>query len=210
MYNGSLLQYRGGVDPQIAERVGLTGLRFNRMIDENVALYDVMAMNASSHSGDSEMLGQIAVVVPQSRRALELWHDWEVEPLGVLEGTNYVGAKVEVPAVRFWRYAEERYANQQQQITQRPQTTEAVIPPNASQPFSVNSGLTVGNVAPTGPAAQAGLQTGDTIVSVNGKSVRSGDDLRTEVSAIKPGDTITLGYIRGGKEFTANITVPDR
>lgn len=28
-----------------------------------------------------------------------------VEPLGPLQGTNYVGADIQIPAVRFWRYA---------------------------------------------------------------------------------------------------------
>jgi hypothetical protein len=82
------------------------------MIDENTALYDVMGMSAAS--GVFDLIGQISIVVPKNRHDLELAYAWEVEPLGTVEGTNYFGAKLEVPAVRFWRYAAERYANQQQ------------------------------------------------------------------------------------------------
>jgi serine protease Do len=54
------------------------------------------------------------------------------------------------------------------------------------------------------------LLTGDTIVSVNGKSIASGDELVAEISAIKPGSTAKLGYVRNGKPATADVTVADR
>jgi serine protease Do len=86
----------------------------------------------------------------------------------------------------------------------------AVPNPAVARVYGVNSGVTIANVTPNGPADKAGLKTGDTIVSVNGKSVKSGDDLVAEISAIKPGDIAKLGYIRGGKDATANVTVADR
>jgi serine protease Do len=86
----------------------------------------------------------------------------------------------------------------------------AVPNPAVARVYGVNSGVTIANVTPNGPASKAGLQTGDTIVSVNGKSVKTGDDLVAEISGIKPGDIAKLGYIRGGKESTANVTVADR
>ncbi len=86
----------------------------------------------------------------------------------------------------------------------------AVPNPAVARVYGVNSGVTIANVTPNGPADKAGLKTGDTIVSVNGKSVKSGDDLVAEISAIKPGDNAKLGYIRGGKESTANVMVADR
>jgi serine protease Do len=86
----------------------------------------------------------------------------------------------------------------------------AVPNPAVQRVYGVSSGVTIANVTPNGPAAKAGLLTGDTIVSVNGKSIGSGDELVAEISAIKPGSTAKLGYVRNGKPATADVTVADR
>jgi serine protease Do len=70
--------------------------------------------------------------------------------------------------------------------------------------------VTIANVTPNGPAQKAGLMTGDTIVSVNGKTVANGDELVAEISGIKPGTTAKIGYVRNGKPSTAEVTVADR
>ena len=70
--------------------------------------------------------------------------------------------------------------------------------------------MTIANVTPNGPAAKAGLLTGDTIVSVNGKQVASGDELVAEISALKPGTTAKVGYVRNGKPSTTDVTIADR
>ncbi len=86
----------------------------------------------------------------------------------------------------------------------------AVPNPAVARVYGVSSGVTIANVTPNGPADKAGLKTGDTIVTVDGKSVKSGDDLVAEISAIKPGETAKLGYIRNGKDLTASVIVADR
>jgi S1-C subfamily serine protease len=69
-------------------------------------------------------------------------------------------------------------------------------------------GLAIAEVLPDGPAARAGLQgaqvtrarrviLGDRIVAVNGKSVKSEDDLRDAFEAAGVGGTITLTVVRG-------------
>ena len=63
---------------------------------------------------------------------------------------------------------------------------------------------------PTGRPQKAGLKTGDTIVSVNGKTVATGDELVAEISALKPGTTAKIGYVRNGKQSTADVTIADR
>ena len=86
----------------------------------------------------------------------------------------------------------------------------AVPNPAVARVYGVNSGVTIANVTPNGPADKAGLKTGDTIVSVDGKSVKNGDDLVAEISGIKPGETAKLGYVRNGTQSTANVVVADR
>ena len=86
----------------------------------------------------------------------------------------------------------------------------AVVNPAVQRVYGVSSGVTIANVTPNGPAQKAGLQTGDTIVSVDGKPVANGDELVADISAIKPGSTAKLGYVRNGKQNTAEVVVADR
>src|SRR6516164_392141 len=59
--------------------------------------------------------------------------------------------------------------------------------PALARVYGVNTGVTIAHVTPNGPADKAGLKTGDTIVSVNGKQVKTGDELVAEISGLKPG-----------------------
>jgi len=65
-------------------------------------------------------------------------------------------------------------------------------------------------VTANGPSAKAGLLIGDTITSVNGKTVATGDELVAEISALKPGTVAKIGYVRNGKAGTADVTIADR
>jgi len=86
----------------------------------------------------------------------------------------------------------------------------AIPNPAVARVYGVSSGVTIANVTPNGPADKAGLKTGDTIVSVNGKQVKTGDELVAEISALKPGTQAKLGYIRSGKDMTTEVTIADR
>jgi serine protease Do len=86
----------------------------------------------------------------------------------------------------------------------------AIPNPAVARVYGVTSGVTIAHVTPDGPADKAGLKTGDTIVSVNGKQVKTGDELVAEISALKPGTNAKLGYVRNGKDMTADVTIADR
>jgi len=58
----------------------------------------------------------------------------------------------------------------------------------------------VHHLDPTGPAAQAGLQPGDVILSLDGKPVPSMDTLFSICSKRQPGDTVILTVIRASEE----------
>ena len=75
----------------------------------------------------------------------------------------------------------------------------AVPNPAVARVYGVTSGVTIASVTPNGPADKAGLKMGDTIVSVDGKQVKNGDELVAEISALKPGTNAKLGYVRSGK-----------
>jgi serine protease Do len=72
------------------------------------------------------------------------------------------------------------------------------------------TGVTVANVTAGSPAEQAGLKIGDTITSVDGKEVKTGDDLVADIASRKPGSKAKLIYVRNGKKQDTTVTIADR
>jgi putative serine protease PepD len=60
------------------------------------------------------------------------------------------------------------------------------------------------------PAAKAGLRAGDTIASLGGTKISSADDLRVAINAHKPGDRVSVTYVRNGKRHTVSLTLASR
>jgi serine protease Do len=86
-----------------------------------------------------------------------------------------------------------------------PTTTAAV-----ARVYGVKNGVTITDVLPDKPAAKAGLQPGDTIVAVNGKTVKNGDELVSIISAVHPGNKVGITYVRNGQQKEASVGVEDR
>ena len=82
--------------------------------------------------------------------------------------------------------------------------------PNPAIARIYGSGVTVSNVVSGSPADQAGLKIGDTITSVDGKDVKSGDDLVADIASRKPGSKAKLVFVRNGKKQDATVTIADR
>ena len=91
--------------------------------------------------------------------------------------------------------------------------------------YEGEQGLMIAEVAPRGPAEQAGLQgprvyrrqrgpfteyridrsAADTIVAVDGVKVTTADEFLTEIENKHPGDEVTLTVLRGGREMAVRI-----
>jgi S1-C subfamily serine protease len=70
------------------------------------------------------------------------------------------------------------------------------------------SGVYVSRVAPGTPAAKAGIQVGDTIVSVAGKPTPTSADLTTVLAGLKPGQTVKVGLVhQDGTRSTVSLTL---
>ncbi|MGZ4818786.1 MAG: Do family serine endopeptidase [Terriglobales bacterium] len=82
--------------------------------------------------------------------------------------------------------------------------------PAVARVYGVKSGVTIANVVSGSPADKAGLKVGDTIVSVDGRPVKNGDELVGDISSRRPGSNAKIGYVRNGKEGTANVTIANR
>jgi photosystem II stability/assembly factor-like uncharacterized protein len=72
-----------------------------------------------------------------------------------------------------------------------------------------DSTVSIEEVLPGGPAERAGLKAGDAIVSVNGKPVKTPNEVVEEISILNPGTEATVDYLRIGKLRTANVTIAD-
>lgn len=60
------------------------------------------------------------------------------------------------------------------------------------------------------PAAEAGIQDGDIIVSVGGKTIDDGHPLDATLSQFSPGDTIGVEILRDGERVTLEVTLGTR
>ena len=76
--------------------------------------------------------------------------------------------------------------------------------------YGVNeTGLYITRVENGSDAANAGLKSGDKIVSFNGKEIQSETELAAELKNCSVGDTVTMVVRRGGNDHTVSITLSE-
>lgn len=78
------------------------------------------------------------------------------------------------------------------------------------------AGVRVIGVTPGGPAEKAGIETGDVVVSISGKSLAadekhsSASKLFKQLGGFKPGDKLAIGLLREGREITVELIAANR
>jgi serine protease Do len=68
-------------------------------------------------------------------------------------------------------------------------------------------GALVASVSEGSPAAKAGLERGDVIVSVDGETMSDANALRNRVAGSAPGTSLALGVVRNGESKTLHATL---
>jgi serine protease Do len=76
--------------------------------------------------------------------------------------------------------------------------------------YGFKNGVLVQKVHPGGPAEKGGIKVGDIITSIDGRTIKDGDDLVNEIASRRPGSTVRLGYLRDGKPGDTTVTIGDR
>lgn len=86
------------------------------------------------------------------------------------------------------------------------------ITPELAQAFKLDDthGFIITSLGATGPAAKAGLQPGDAVVSIDGEPVQNSRDALNRIAGKPPGTVVTLKVIRRGKPFSVKVTVAER
>ena len=72
---------------------------------------------------------------------------------------------------------------------------------------AVSEGVYVGGVSDRSSAREAGIEEGDVIVDINGTAVKNSAQLQEQVARYRPGDVITVTYIRNNKKHTTKVTL---
>lgn len=73
--------------------------------------------------------------------------------------------------------------------------------------FGTMEGIYIDKVVDNGAAADAGLQKGDVITHVDGQKVKQFGELQAIIAQKRPGDKVTIKYLRNKKEKSATLTL---
>ncbi|AUI85266.1 serine endoprotease DegQ [Vibrio azureus] len=73
--------------------------------------------------------------------------------------------------------------------------------------YESSKGAFVSQVVPDSAADKAGLQAGDIIVAINGKSIETFSELRAKVATLGAGKEVKLGVVRDGQKKDFKVTL---
>jgi serine protease Do len=76
--------------------------------------------------------------------------------------------------------------------------------------YGFKNGVLVQTVSPGGPADKAGIKPRDIILTIDGRSIKDGNDLVAEIASRHPGSSVRIGYIRDGKQADTTVVIGDR
>lgn len=76
--------------------------------------------------------------------------------------------------------------------------------------YSATEGVFVQRVEPGGPAEKAGIKAEDIIVAINGKPIRTGNELVERVTETPVGTALNITVLREGKRQDFKVVVADR
>jgi len=201
---GFALDLRGGEGPSFTVTRGIVSAK-NRAIDESSQVLGAIQTDAAINHGNSggpllNLLGQVVGVntalAPDNTTG------------GTAAGIGFAVGSDTVQAV----YEQLKATGKVNRGLLGIQQFEALRPAKARDlgiPQDV-SGVFLGDpesVAPAGPAAAAGIKTGDVITKIAGVVLRNESDLALQMIKHEPGSKVEVELYRGGKKLTVQVTL---
>ena len=126
----------------------------------------------------------------------------------ISETGNYAGCSFAVPSSIVAKVVSDikQYGNVQRAIlgVRISDINEALA---KEKNLTTKEGVYIGVVEERGAAMDAGLEEGDVIVGINGVKIENTGVLQEQISRYRPGDKITVEYIRDGKSNKKEITL---
>jgi hypothetical protein len=103
VFRGNTISWQDKVAPIQEQYLGWVGVKYNRMLDAELGLYDINAINASAGSRAS-LEGQMAVHAKKGEFPSNT-RKWVISLERMLDAPSQNGAPISLPVFRFWRYA---------------------------------------------------------------------------------------------------------
>ena len=126
----------------------------------------------------------------------------------ISETGNYAGCSFAVPSSIVAKVVSDikQYGNVQRAIlgVRISDINEALA---KEKNLTSKEGVYIGVVEERGAAMDVGLEEGDVIVGINGVKIKNTGVLQEQISRYRPGDKITVEYIRDGKSNKKEITL---
>ncbi len=89
-------------------------------------------------------------------------------------------------------------------------TEERGTNPITLKALGATNGVVIEDVTPGSPAEKAGLKAGDVITSVNGNTVKTGNDMVNPIAQAQIGTKVRITYVRDRQQKETAATVEDR
>ena len=147
----------------------------------------ILKFNGKDVNNSRDLPAMVADITPGDTAKMEIWHDGKSREISVHVGAMKVASAEPKSATG---------AKGGLGLEVRPLSRDE------RRQDDVSGGLLVENVA-DGPAAKAGIQSGDVILSVNGEKVASVDKLRSLVA--KHGKNVAILVLRGNNKMFVPI-----
>ena len=147
----------------------------------------ILKFNGKEVASSNDLPSMVADITPGSTAKVEVWHDGKAKEISVEVGEMKIASAAEKSSSG---------AKAGLGLEVRP------LSPDERKEAEVAEGLVVENVE-DGPAAKAGIQSGDVILSVNGEKVGSAQKLRSLVA--KHDKNVALLVLRGNSKMFVPI-----